>query len=60
MCQLFPQSEGSLPMFDSLSRWLWGKEDHEDVPFEVKKYVRNEMEPFAIAEPEQMLPYPQL
>ncbi|QRG69697.1 hypothetical protein [Brevibacillus choshinensis] len=47
-------------MLQSLSRWLWGKEDHEEVPFEAKKYVRNEMEQFTIAEPEQMLPYPQL
>lgn len=47
-------------LLHSLSRWLWGKEDHEEVPFEAKKYVRNEMEQFAIAEPEQMLPYPQL
>lgn len=47
-------------MFQSLSSWLWGKKDHEDVPFEGKKYVRNEMEQFTIAEPEQMLPYPQL
>ncbi|MGZ0052994.1 hypothetical protein [Brevibacillus gelatini] len=47
-------------MIQSLSRWLWGKEEYEVVPFETKKYVRNEMEQFIINEPEQLLPYAQL
>ncbi|EJL41270.1 hypothetical protein BAG01nite_15070 [Brevibacillus agri] len=47
-------------MIQSLSRWLWGKEEHEAVPFETKKYVRNEMEQFIMNEPEHMLPYAQL
>lgn len=47
-------------MIQSLSRWLWGREEQEVVPFESKKYVRNEMEQFHLHEPEQMLPYPQL
>lgn len=47
-------------MIQSLSSWLWGKEQHEEVPFESKKYVRNEMELFTVIEPEHMLPYPQL
>lgn len=47
-------------MLSSLSSWLWGKEDQLEVPFEAKKFVRNEIEQFLPAEPEQMLPYPLL
>jgi hypothetical protein len=55
----FHQVEGS-EMFQSLSSWLWGKEEFEAVSFEERKYVRNEIEQFMVKEPEQMLPYPQL
>lgn len=47
-------------MFQSLSSWLWGKEEFEAISFEERKYVRNEIEQFMVNEPEQMLPYPQL
>ncbi|MGG1660267.1 hypothetical protein [Brevibacillus sp. NRS-1366] len=47
-------------MFVSLSRWLWGKEEHEVIPFETKTYVRNEMEQFTVNHPEQIVLYPHL
>ncbi|BAH43184.1 hypothetical protein BBR47_22070 [Brevibacillus brevis NBRC 100599] len=53
----FHKVEGIL-MIQMLSNWLWGNEEQEVVPFETKRYVRNEMEQFTFNEPQQVLPYP--
>lgn len=45
-------------MIQIVANWLWGQEEQDIVPFEAKKYVRNEMEQFFSHEPEQTLPYP--
>ncbi|MGG4448539.1 hypothetical protein HPY28_04290 [Brevibacillus sp. HB1.2] len=45
-------------MIQMLSNWLWGNEEQEVVPFETKRYVRNEMDQFTFNEPQQVLPYP--